>query len=575
MRRSGSRARPAQPLVTGLGSSTTAGVVKRFGTGALTGAGVTSATGVRKVSGSANLTMLGSSLQTGYASRFAQSSLAGAGVLVATAVPNLPITDTFTRTVATGWGTADSGHVWTAQADSGSALTSSVGSGFGQQTILSDGQVRRQYIPIPNTGIGAVFRTAFSAAPGTNVSRVGAHLRLAPPPSGTTSYYNCWLVLSTAGVLQAEMRWVSAGAGGNLGGPTTIVNPYVAGDYYWIRMETVGSLIRMRVWKDGTGEPTAWTFTATDTHVASGVRVALHSSGTGTGSPLGRYDDLSMYPLSAGAVALTGAGTTSATGVVKRSGAAALTKTTSTLSAAGTVTSGAASVTGSASLTGAGTLSTSGVVKRSGSSALVGVGTLAGAGTRKTFASVALTGLGSSLQTGYAKRFAQTSMAMTSQLTATGVRTRTGAASLTGSGTLSATGTRVRTGTASLTATSSLSATGGRGGVATTALSGLGTLTATGVLVSAIRGEAHLVTAGVLSTTGYRTVYGEAHLVTPDPIPPVIIETTGGGGPILRIDLAPIRGEAHLYATGILTASGDRLLSDDEEALRIAVELLL
>lgn len=44
---------------------------------------------------------------------------------------------------------------------------------------------------------------------------------------------------------------------------------YVSG-WYWIRMQTVGSTIRAKYWRDGTGEPGAWQLTFTDSSLPTG-----------------------------------------------------------------------------------------------------------------------------------------------------------------------------------------------------------------------------------------------------------------------------------------------------------------
>lgn len=189
-----------------------------------------------------------------------------------------------------------------------------------------------------------------------------------------------------------------------------------------------------------------------------------------------------------------------------------------------------------------------------GAATLTATATLSVTGTRVVTGSVALTA--------------------SSSLTAAGTRIILGGVSLAASGTLSAAGTRVVLGAASLAASGTLAVTGGVTILGSASLSATSTLTATGLAY--VSGAAHLTAGGTLSVVGARIVYGEAHLVTPDPQPPVIIvESGGGGGPILRIDLAEIHGEAHLYATGFLTVRGGVVVGDDEEALRLAVELLL
>jgi hypothetical protein len=278
-----------------------------------------------------------------------------------------------------------------------------------------------------------------------------------------------------------------------------------------------------------------------------------------------------------GAAALTGAGSSTTIGVVARSGTAGLTGLGSLTAAA------IRKQLGVAPLIGAGTLTAAGLRKATTSSALSGAGTSSVAATRKQFASVILTGLGSTLQVGFAKRFAQSSLLGQGTLSATSLRKALTSSTLTGQGTLAATGTKIHvvTGQATLTGLGSLAASGERRITSTATLTGQGSLAAAGQALAVA--TAHLTCGSSMLVTATRIVYGEADLAcgglpTGEEPPPVIV--TGGGGPILRIDLQKVGSEAHLFGLGSLHATGTTTtlvgsVDDDEEALRLAVELLL
>lgn len=460
--------------LTGTGTSTTAGVRKAIASAALTGAGSSTTAGLRKQLAAVALTGLGSTLQVGFAKRFAQSSMTGAGTLSATAIPNLPVTDTFTRTQSS-WGPAsDSGHIWVDQTDGG-AFSSSTDGSQGLMPFTGDANYRREQLNIQNQDIGVLFRVGFTATTTGATIQAGTQLRQTGPP--TVSAYYCFFTLTSAGVLGSQISLLNVG-GGSVLASNTVTSSYVAGDYYWLRAQAVGSAIRMRVWKDGTGEPSTWTFSPTNSTVASGAKFSLYqraSSGT-VGTTSAKFDDFSAFHVVEGTAALTGTGTSSVAGFAKKFATAPLTGagtssvtgtrkafTSAVLTGAGTLGStglrirlGVAPLTGTGTLTatglrkrlgiaplsGAGTLSATAATTatKQGAASLTGAGTLSSTATRKKLASVALTGLGSTLQTGFAKRFAQASPISTGVLTATPLRKTVGTTSLTGTGVLSATG---------------------------------------------------------------------------------------------------------------------------------------
>jgi len=336
----------------------------------------------------------------------------------------------------------------------------------------------------------------------------------------------------------------------------------------------------------GTHSPTStWTGVLASYKAAGGpstVNGSAALTGAGTSTTAGTR-------IRSGAAALTGTGSQTAAGVRTRSGSAVLTGLGSSTSAGTRIRSGAAALTGAGSsttagtrirnaasnLTGQGTLAAAGGRTSSGTAGLTGSGAVTATGTRRLNGTASLTGAGTLGASGGATKAASSNLTSTSLLAATGLRTTFASAALTSLGSSLSDGATTRYGQTSLASTSTLLASGQTmiGGSAN--LAGLGSLVIAGSDFQG--GVGHLTGGGTLSALGGGVVYGEAHLVTPDPVAPVIVQRTVGGG--IRVILETvIYGSAVLTATGTLSASGattGQAMVDDEEALlRLALELL-
>jgi hypothetical protein len=71
----------------------------------------------------------------------------------------------------------------------------------------------------------------------------------------------------------------------------TGVQSITAGQKQWIRLRVVGTSIQVKVWRDGTAEPAAWTASLTDTSVTAAGRPYLALSGSPTAQKSFLIDD--------------------------------------------------------------------------------------------------------------------------------------------------------------------------------------------------------------------------------------------------------------------------------------------
>jgi hypothetical protein len=185
--------------------------------------------------------------------------------------------DSFNRTVANGWGSADTGGAWSA---SGGAYAVAPGSA----TIAADSTAPANFLP------------AVSALD------VDELVKISPPPISAT-----WVdtgiavryAASTQSFYQLSMYYSSSNNGGNYTvelkrkPENTQINSDVptgipGGTAVWLRVEAQGvnpTTLRWKIWQDGTSEPAAWSATGSDStpalQAAGGVGViAWASAGT-------------------------------------------------------------------------------------------------------------------------------------------------------------------------------------------------------------------------------------------------------------------------------------------------------
>ena len=224
-------------------------------------------------------------------------------VPVTVTAPPPPVTviaaDAFGRTLASGWGAADTGGTWSS---TGSASNLSVGSGVGRLRTA--------------TGTGQTVALGSVSSSGVDVL---ATIALDKVPTGS-GYYTSVLGrrVSTAGDYRAKLRYVSNGTVAlslqrvATNGAETAILPEVtvsgltlaAGDRATMRVQVFGTsptTVRARVWKQGTTEPTTWQRSVTDStaglQVTGSLGVYGYLSGAATNGPITlSVDDLVVNP---------------------------------------------------------------------------------------------------------------------------------------------------------------------------------------------------------------------------------------------------------------------------------------
>ena len=202
--------------------------------------------------------------------------------------------DAFTRTVTNGLGTADVGGAWRV---TGSTSNYSVTVGTGDLRVAAGSTLD---VSLPAASSAA---TDLSLGVSTDKPMTGGgiYLTVVPRRVSTVGDYRVNVRLRPDGVISLGLARTGGGTETALVGSSTVPGLTLpAGEQLRIRAQASGSsptVVRARVWRAGTPEPSTWQVTATDSTAAlqapGVVAVRAYLSSSATNSPvIVRLDDL-------------------------------------------------------------------------------------------------------------------------------------------------------------------------------------------------------------------------------------------------------------------------------------------
>lgn len=195
-------------------------------------------------------------------------------------VSTVPLLDTFSRTLASGWGTADTGQTWTI--DSGTAADFSVTAGVGSQIQGARGAFLAATVPAPGADVDLRVDFAVDAVPVSDNEYIFAMARF----TDTSNFYMARMQITPAGAMTLSVRTRIAGVETQLAF-LVLTSTYVAGAQYTMRFEVTGTTLRAKAWEAGDDEPFAWQVSGTDATFATAGSVGLRSLlGGATTNPL-------------------------------------------------------------------------------------------------------------------------------------------------------------------------------------------------------------------------------------------------------------------------------------------------
>jgi PKD repeat protein len=214
-------------------------------------------------------------------------------VTVANPTRTVFASDQFSRSVASGLGTAPTGGSWTL---STTAANYSVADGWARITTAAGAN--------PAASLDAVSASSvdLKMAFGLDKQPTGSGLYLRAVGRRTSAgAYNTVARVTNTGAVTLELKRAYAGGEASLLAPTVISGlTHRVGDVLNLRLQVVGSsptTIRARIWKAGTPEPAAWQRSVTDSttglQTAGSVGVSSYLSGSATNGPVVlRIDEL-------------------------------------------------------------------------------------------------------------------------------------------------------------------------------------------------------------------------------------------------------------------------------------------
>ncbi|HEY5005569.1 MAG TPA: hypothetical protein VII61_20575 [Ktedonobacteraceae bacterium] len=191
--------------------------------------------------------------------------------------------DSFQRTIASGWGSADTGGWWTV---AGSPWSWSVASAAGNVTVGANGQEQAYLSSFTTQDVDVVEKIVLPRCTGSSTNCDSYVLgRYASGYSPT--YYRVGLVQG-AGNPDILLR-AQRSDGTSLGSDLDTGLPAANGAVVWLHAQFQGvnpTAVRARAWLDGTTEPSTWLLNTTDSNsaeqVAGAVGVQFHNEDTST-----------------------------------------------------------------------------------------------------------------------------------------------------------------------------------------------------------------------------------------------------------------------------------------------------
>ncbi len=193
--------------------------------------------------------------------------------------------DSFQRTIASGWGSADTGGWWTVV---GSPWSWSVAPGAGSVTVGANAQEQAYLSSITTQDVDVVQKVVLPRCSGSSTN-CDAYVLGRYAPAYSPTYYRVGVVQG-AGRPDIFLR-VQRSDGTSLGSDLDTGLPAANGAVVLLHVEFQGvnpTAVRARAWLDGTTEPSTWLLDTTDSNsaeqVAGMVGVQFRNEDTSTTS---------------------------------------------------------------------------------------------------------------------------------------------------------------------------------------------------------------------------------------------------------------------------------------------------
>jgi hypothetical protein len=207
------------------------------------------------------------------------------------------VLDTFARTTANGWGTADSGQTWTTT--NGVAADYSTNSSVGVHSNGTLNVLRTTVLDVGNPDQDLTIDCIINKATPTTAPITQ---RVCARYADGNNHYIAQLVLTTGGAVTLQLLKKVAGVlSGDLATSVTLQGSgHASGDAWRVRVQVVGSAVRAKAWLATVSEPPGWYHDVTDTDLTVGTQIAVISrvdTGNTDALPITtNYDNLYCVP---------------------------------------------------------------------------------------------------------------------------------------------------------------------------------------------------------------------------------------------------------------------------------------
>ncbi|MBA4865906.1 hypothetical protein H1V43_32095 [Streptomyces sp. PSKA54] len=180
--------------------------------------------------------------------------------------------DTFSRTVASSWGTADSGTAWNT-VGGGTAADYSVGSGYAVQVLATVDVSRRTSIAAPHADFD-IYCDLTTSATATGDSLYGG---ITARMVDANNMYTARVEFTTGNAIILSVRKLVGGVQTQLGTYTMAGVTHVAGTFVRVRFQGIGTAFKAKIWRVTDPEPDTWRITATDTAFSAAQQIGTRS----------------------------------------------------------------------------------------------------------------------------------------------------------------------------------------------------------------------------------------------------------------------------------------------------------
>lgn len=204
------------------------------------------------------------------------------------------VTDTFARTVASGWGSAPgtpSDFAWSVTTSSGSPATSTSSNRAVFTSSAANDSVRNVLTGAGSRDVELLWAATVPVAPtGANlvVAGIARH-------ADNSNYVRAHVEYAPGGSVSVRIQKRYLGVTSDLFPLTATGLTFAAGDTFWTRMRTEGSAVLVRTWKDGTTEPATWQGAGIENDLEyAGVGLLLWRINTNVGSFVTYVDNFSV-----------------------------------------------------------------------------------------------------------------------------------------------------------------------------------------------------------------------------------------------------------------------------------------